>query len=72
MCAVPKIAVFWSSLISCILVILLRYCLIDFEMVGYIIIIIIIIIIIRVRFMQIKNLLYVYNDLVFAEFIGHN
>jgi len=33
MCAVPNMAVFWSSLISCFPGILLRYCLSDFEMV---------------------------------------
>jgi len=33
MCAVADMAVFCSSLISCFLVMLLRYCLSDFEMV---------------------------------------
>ena len=48
MCAVPNMAVFCSSLISCFPGMLLRYCLSDFEIIIIIIIIIITIIILDV------------------------
>ena len=45
---------------------------IAYQLEDVIIIIIIIIIIIRVYFIYFKNLLYIYVDLNFSEFIGHN
>ena len=64
MCAVPNMAVFWSSLTSCFPGMLLTYFLNDFEIIKFIITIIIIIIIINCNWVVIlwQWLFYMYTN----------